>query len=412
MNAPAGTCSFGVGEAAVRRVQASQARDRDEQIARIVAVVDAMPHRGEADALIAPLRQRLAQLRPSRPFGFTRLLFTPLDPVIVQGPRWRRGEVGVPRAALAPIAGALRAALPVLAERIEMEAKALPPDDRAALAALGATLWPRAAALLAGLPTPPDWSEASGLAFADYAELAATIASVLAEAPAIEALAATGRLPADEAVRAVLARSERRGGMAAASVMAVLLARLPLPGQVLALACEPASSEGGRPAEDAMDHCLARLQTTVAAGSAEDRGLTEAALDAARVAAMLAGLEGSATKERRRRLEQIRQQADTLCLGRFGRAATATMAQVGVTLLTGDDDAAVSALETAARDLRRLETAGRRLGSGEQYDAMLHALSAAVRTTDRSLELADRVRLVEILCGPDAALALLEEPAG
>ena len=399
------------GEGAVGRMQASLARDRDEQIARIVAVVDAMPNRGEADALVAPLRQRLAQLRPSRQFGFTRLLFTPLDPVIVPGTRRRRGQLGVPRAALAPIGAALRASLPDLAERIDGEAKALPTGDRAALGQLGAALWPAAAAELARLTPPDDWSEASGLAYAEFAEFAAIIAAVLAEAPAIEGLAAAGRLPTDEAIRAVLARSEKRGSIAAATVMAVLLARLPMPGQVLALAADPASPDAIRSAQDAMDHCLTRLQAAVAAGSADDRGLTEAAQDAGRVAAMLAGLEGQATMDRRRRLEQIRHEANALCLGRFGRAATATMAQMGAVLLTGSDDGAVGALETAARDLRRLETAGRRLGGGEQYDAILNAISATVRAEGRTLDLADRVRLVEILCGPDAALALLNEPA-
>ena len=63
---------------------------RDEQLARVVAVVDALPARGAADTLIAPLRPRLATLRPTRPLNLTRLLFTPLDPLIVPSAEWRR----------------------------------------------------------------------------------------------------------------------------------------------------------------------------------------------------------------------------------------------------------------------------------------------------------------------------------
>jgi hypothetical protein len=53
-------------------IQTSLAHAADAQIARVVAMVDAMPERGSADALIAPLRPRLAALRPTRPLSFTR----------------------------------------------------------------------------------------------------------------------------------------------------------------------------------------------------------------------------------------------------------------------------------------------------------------------------------------------------
>ena len=81
--------SAGPGEAAavsrpqLRSLQSDLLGAGDRQILRVVAMVDAMPVRGAADQFIAPLRRRLAVLRPQRRLNFTRLLFTPIDPRIV-----------------------------------------------------------------------------------------------------------------------------------------------------------------------------------------------------------------------------------------------------------------------------------------------------------------------------------------
>ncbi len=388
-------------------VQASLGLARDAQVARIVAMVDAMPDRGAADALIAPLRQRLAQMRPARSFGFVRLLFTPLDPVIVPAARWRPGDAGVPRPVLAPLGVAVRAALPACAAQIDTATLSMDPDDRGAIGAIGAGLWPQAAAVLGQATVPPAWASASGLSDADFAPLAAALAAVLAEAPAVELLATARRLPQDAAIRAVMARAEKLGAQAAATMTAVLLARLPTPGQVLTLA---GNADGNRPAERAVDHTLSRLQATVAAGAAEDGDITEAALDAARVAAMLDGMQHEGSPERRRQLDHIRRRADGLCVARFVRAAAVTMARAAALAGTGGGDAAVTELEAAARGLRRLETAGRRLGSADRYETMLNDIALSVKAPDSGFGLADRVRLVEILAGPDEALALLAAP--
>ena len=65
-------------------------------------MVDAMPNRGAADQLIAPLRARLAHLRPPRPLRFARLLFLPLDPLIVPAARWRAAQPAIPRTVIPP----------------------------------------------------------------------------------------------------------------------------------------------------------------------------------------------------------------------------------------------------------------------------------------------------------------------
>ena len=393
----------------VRDVVAGLAQARDAQIARVVAMVDEMPERGAADALIQPLRARLAQLRPTRPFGFTRLLFTPFDPVIIPGKRWQRGDVGLPRPALAPLGLALQAALPALSRSIEPSACRVAPDDRSLIASLGERVWPAAAEAVQRLTVPPEGAEASGLTLADWTEIVAVAAAVLPQAHAVEALAASRTPPADAAIRSVLAKAEPHGGLAVATMVAILLARLPVPARVLALASEGPGTPRRPAADRAMDHTLATLQAAMADGAADTGDATEAAMEASRIAALLSGLEEGApvSPERRQRLDRIRKEADALCRRRFDRAVATTLQQADTVLGLADGDEMLDNLEGTARDLRRLESAGRRLGSSEHYDALVQTVSDRFRDHRNGLGLADRVRMVEILSGPDEALALL-----
>ena len=96
---------------AIREVARGLAAARDEQILQVVAMVDAMPNRGPADQLIAPLRARLALQRPPRPLRFARLLFMPLDPLIVPAARWRAAQPAIPRTVIAVLAAAVEADL-------------------------------------------------------------------------------------------------------------------------------------------------------------------------------------------------------------------------------------------------------------------------------------------------------------
>ncbi len=96
---------------AIREVARGLAAARDAQIMQVLAMVDAMPHRGAADQLIAPLRTRLARLRPPRPLRFARLLFLPLDPLIVPAARWRAEQPTIPRTVIPFLATTIEASL-------------------------------------------------------------------------------------------------------------------------------------------------------------------------------------------------------------------------------------------------------------------------------------------------------------
>jgi hypothetical protein len=90
----------------------------NEQIARVLAIVDNLAVRGEADNLIAPLRGRLAKLRPRRKLSLPRLLFMPLNPLLVDGPSWSAGSPPIPRTAILPLARQVQEGLGHAAGRI------------------------------------------------------------------------------------------------------------------------------------------------------------------------------------------------------------------------------------------------------------------------------------------------------
>jgi hypothetical protein len=46
----------------------------DDELTRVVAMIDKLAERGAADAVLSPLRPRLARVRPARPTHLTRLL--------------------------------------------------------------------------------------------------------------------------------------------------------------------------------------------------------------------------------------------------------------------------------------------------------------------------------------------------
>jgi hypothetical protein len=73
-------------------------------------------------------------------------------------------------------------------------------------------------------------------------------------------------------------------------------------------------------------------------------------------------------------------------------------------------DEVVLALEGTARDLRRLETAGRRIGAEAEFDRLLRGASvrlASLAERPGGLGMVDLARLVEILAGSEAAATLL-----
>ena len=396
----------------VRQVARSLAGARDGQIAEVVSLVDAMQARGQADALIAPLRGRLRALRPARRPRFGRLLFAPLDPVIVPAADWRAETATVPRTALAPIEAIVRRQLGTEAAVIET---ALCEDG----ARIGERLWAAAAAALrdGGDVPPPMWSEA-GLAAAAFPPLRRAIASVLAVAERIDAwteqrMDDLPSRPPPEAteLRAMLATALTNGAEACALVGAVLLARMPRAcGDVLdAIAAigEGNSASARRCAELALDATLGRIETatTVEIGSVP---LGDAAREIQGAALLMEGIGRGAGPRRRECLDTARQAVSRACRSRFETALAENFIAPLTTLSGGSGSIAPAELEAVARDLRRFETAARKLGGSAAYDEALRRAADLTGglAADAPLTRADRIRLAEILAGPERALRL------
>ena len=71
----------------------------------------------------------------------------------------------------------------------------------------------------------------------------------------------------------------------------------------------------------------------------------------------------------------------------------------------------IAALETAARDIRRFEHVARRISGSDHYDRLLRNMinTLGPNTADDSDSRVDRLRLAEILLGPEKALQMLVE---
>lgn len=384
----------------------------DPHVVRIVATVDAMASRGSADALIAPLRPRLATLRPPRPLRFARLLFHPLDALIVPAARWRPDQNSIPRTAIAPMAEHVRIAMGADAAAIEARIQHRTTADTDIVARGGAILWPAASRILSASATPDTW-ERTELGPAVYSSLAACITALLGQAGALETMAAgtaNGLLPPDEQRIAAILTGVAASHLPALPMMiALLLARVPESAAALPQAHSGAT---GVAVQAALDQAAERLllqldedagiEARIGSGSLRDAGVA-----AGWTASLLRQLDtGAANPRRRTHIQAIRKKLDADCKARFAAGLEHEL----LAPLNDPAPLAVQALEATARSLRALETEARTIGSGTTYDRLLNKAAEAigVRAMEGGMDLVDQMRLVEILSGPEAAMALLE----
>jgi len=389
----------------VAEVQRKLHRAADEQLAQVLALVDAMPTRGAADALIAPLRARLATIEPARPLSITRLLFRPLDAVITTGPRWRPGAPAVPRTALPSIGAALMTRLGPMALPIQAVIAGHDGKEEVLVNQAGARLWPPAAAVLADLPIPPDWGPATGLPETCYPEIRANITAVLHQAiPLSQRTQDAASLDPASAVKAILAATQAAHPAGLGIVLAVLLADGVAAAPVLLAALTMPGAQVDLAVEQTLDRAQHMLTTVL-----PSVGLVAASVQALHVAALLDAIEGPCARPMlRSHAQRIRQLADEACQSRLLQALDQEFLPKLAESTTAMDDASVTGLENVARGLRRLALAGRRFGAGAAYERLLGRTAAgACASADSTLSRMERLRLAELLVGPDAALRLL-----
>jgi hypothetical protein len=389
-------------------------RAEDAKLVRAVAVIDELAERGAADQLMDPLRPRLARLRPARPLRWARLLFTPLDELIVVPKDWRPESGVIPRNALDPIARTVRRELGAAGVRVEAMIAGKTTRDSAVVRQAGAILWPAAARVLASAPPPEGWAEA-GLRPATYEPLARAIAIVLDQVPAIEELACIlvpGHPEGDDRLAGLLSAWAPHPKEVMVMLVSVLVRRAPaaasLIGQLVAPGGRLAAQQNLRAAANEASAVL--LERFELPGTAEGAigavPLAEAGGEARRLASLLEALDGTLSGKDRARLKDVRQRIDEGCRAQFAGALQTELLDPLRGAAGAMDSARQKELEATARQLHDWEAAGRQIGGAAEYDAILQEATAAIGG-EAELSVPRRVRLVEIIAGPDAAMKLL-----
>lgn len=401
---------------ALSEVQRSLAAAEDEKLRRVIALLDSMEDRGAADHMLDAVRSRLYRLRLPRPLRFTRLLFRPLDLLIVPAAKWRPGDPAIPRTALVPIGNTVRAGLGAEALKIDGQLASCMANDTALIDCVGDRLWPAAADILAACPAPVGWEE-TGMPPSVYPPLATAIAAVLQRLPALRELAARRRdgvlAPNPDMLEAVCQGFETLPTHVQVMVMTLVMIEIPDIGTQV----DPSPNQNGRPnllrvaADQARDRLLAHLTTPGAIEGAVATSHLADAADEVRSAARLLGemrLRYQA-KEQRAAVQALYDRLDACCQEQFAAGLEVEfLAPLRGMLATGTVSSQPQ-LEAAARHLRNLEIEARRLGDGTSYDRLLRLASETVAVGGRTvLDTIQRVRLIELLAGSDAAMALWE----
>lgn len=389
---------------ALRQLRQALEAARDEQLASVVGMVDALEDSEAAEALLAPVRNRLGRIGVTRKLRPGRLMLLPAEPLLVPAREWRRDGLGIPRTALAPLIRQVEAALLPLFMEIRGLLDQTATGEAAGLHRAGRLLWPATAQALGQAPPPPEWHITTGLTPADHAAIAGRVAAILSEAvwlSATERRISDGESVDEAEFRAWLDAAAARQAVPAGALLAVLLTRFPQAATLLAP--NPSQTpQNSKAAEQAIDFLLARMESALlpgGVGAETPRALQRFAVLLERLLPSGPGWRPS----RQRRVESLRRKLVEAC-----RAHYADGLAEGLLAFLADarERGPASRLEPLARDLRRLEIVARRLGSAEAFDSLTRSAVGQIAGGAAQTSVA-RARLIEILAGPGPALARL-----
>jgi len=402
----------------LRRLHHGLATAPDMQIAKVVAVVDALESRGAADEMIEPLRSRLPQLRLPRPLRFSRLLFMPLDVLIVPNPEWRRDASTLPRSMVIPVAEMVHNAMGGDAAAIEAAIKGRTTAHAKAVHDAGRTLWKAASGILAAATRPPpNWAKAH-LPPDCFAPLVGRLATLFGQLDTLDTMFAEAdigvALGADLLEPLLLDCSQDASTLA--MMVTLILARLPGMCGLLTSAARSLGSEHEAAMHIAIDQALEvlvhRLETcngieTLVIGVS----LRQAASEVRRIKALLDELLRNRLRDDwPSRLVQMKGRLDVSCRLRFAIALEVEFAGALQALDNDSEQVVINRLEEVAVHLRNLEQEALQIDSREGYDPLLREAAEHIKAAALAgaLGLVDCVRLVEILVGSDEALSLLD----
>jgi hypothetical protein len=395
-------------------LRACLAQATDEEVSRLVAMLDEMRDRSALDDLLAALRPRIARLRPERPLRFVRLLFLPLDPLIVPAGLWNAHQPTIPRTALRPLADTVRAMIGEMGVRVDAVIKQATIagsgfGDAALVACAGSLLWPAAADAIARSTVPADWTARTRLSEADYGVLADNIALVMAQVPRLHSLVAEAEIGMPIRPEALHAMLRAGQPIALAMMVTLILGRLP---QALPDLAHPRGLHRDLPraVEAAKRLLLRRLETgDVIAAAVMGSNAIAAAADVRRMFMLLQMLREEPAHGSGPRVQGLLDRLDEVCLERFKAGLRQDFIRP-LELLTPDTgDAEIIRLEEAVRGLGAIAVAGAMIGGNRTYGILVQRMVHAVRThkPQGPLTRGDRAHLVELLVGPNAAWRML-----
>jgi hypothetical protein len=408
------------GQAGVRAVRQDLRMADDQKIKRVIAMLDEVADPKMNETLLDPLRVRLASLNLVRPLRFTRLLFLPLDPLIVAPRDWKPGEPLVPRTVLAPFGKIVRGGLGGEAIFIDKTIAKQKTDATQAIMFAGEALWPRAGDILAKAAAPSDWDE-SGLPVKAFEPLARAVSAVLRRGPQLRNLLRDGEVgvldSAEQSVADILRDIDTETSDGCAMIARLILLQAPhaapLLRRFIASGRDQAAGAMVRQAIDrGTEEMLSDMESKGGLAEEISRGaLANVGAAVRRITTFLREIEEDGATANRPRLHAIRQKLDAACRERFSDGLS-----TGVLTPLSDaagpvDGAGQILMESCIRELRELETEARKVGGAANYDRLLMQASETVveAAAAGTLTPVRKFRLIEILAGPEVAEELYQK---
>ena len=425
------TMPAGADAAAIHSLGRALCAADDRQLMAVLALVDASPARAAVDELLCSVRPRLWLLRPPRRLSLRRVLTVPMEALLAEPFLCLPAGIRLPRSLLPALFAVVERGLdPTLRAEIESGCQRCSTLDIDEMHRLGRRLWPAAAAVLQQAMLDPRGLNRAlageGIETASFNDHCHALLVLLrhGEKLAQALLPRDGRLPdpgtAAAPHRTMLLQAAEEGPLAFRCIAAAFLLRAPSPDIVVRMIAQARLSLQ-RPA-------LLQVVEEVVAGLAQELGLLPEAPRqlpdslaerrselALRLAMIIAEMSGQGT-----RLEALAADAGEALVRQFGITLDAAVLAPleGLSAAGFAETETVAAIEAAARAARRMEVAGRAMGRGGIFAAAQAAAreriirlaeqSPAVADGSGAIALPDLVRLLEILSGPDDALAMIE----
>ena len=392
----------------------------DEKIGKIVAYVDQV---GDAEinrALLDALRGRVALLRPVRPLRLSRLLFIPLDPLIVSPAKWRPDNPRVPRSALSPLFSLVMRQIGADVATLHGMVEGQTTQSEAAIAQAGGALWPRAAAILRAATPPPEW-EQTRLPEALFSPMARAVAAVLWRGRDLLQLArnAQNRDASHDVhlVGDIMAKLADETPESAALVIQLVLLHAPqaivhVRQAILTIQNAHENMTMHRALSLGVDQCLTYVECEADCVRKIAKGSVRQATEEIKLVARVLNAidKDPSAAAHRSRLRAMREQMDKASQARFKNGILEDLARAVTALKQPASSTEQTQMETSARDLRALEGAARQFGNSTCYDQhLLHTADVARSAfAAGTISLPRACRLLEILSGPEAAMAFYQ----